>query len=184
VGTTYSTSNGGSYIFNGSSDYIDLGGDKLFKTTGGHTVENWFKLDAVVSGNLYNFIGASAYTYNSWFWCVYTSRLAIWNLDPGAWYYGSTIIQPNTWYQAVMVTNNAGTGIQFYLNGVAEGGTHASYSFNPSYSGLKIGYIGRGNPAEARYFYGSMPITKVYNKALTAEEIFRNFCAMRGRFGI
>jgi hypothetical protein len=83
-----------------------------------------------------------------------------------------------------MVTNDAGTGIQFYLNGVAEGGTHASYSFNPSYSGLKIGYIGRGNPAEARYFYGSMPITKVYNKALTANEVKQNFQAHRSRFGI
>lgn len=184
VGTTYSTSNGGSYIFNGSSDYIDLRGDQVFKTTGGHTVENWFKLDAVVSGNLYNFIGASSVDYHSWYWTVYTSRLAIWNVSPGGWYYGSTTIQPSVWYQAVMVTDDAGTGIKFYLNGVAEGGTHASYSFNSSYSGLKIGYIGRGDAPNARYFYGSMPVTRVYDRALSASEVQQNFQALRGRFGI
>ena len=179
---TYTNNN--TFSFNGSSDYIDLGGDKVFKTTGGHTVENWFKLDAVVSGNLYNFIGASSINYHSWYWCVFQSKLAIWNVSPGYWYYGSTTIQPNTWYQAVMVTNDAGTGIQFYLNGVAEGGTHASYSFNSSYSGLKIGYIGRGDASNARYFYGSMPVTRVYDRALSATEVQQNFQALRGRYGI
>jgi hypothetical protein len=184
IGTTYSTSNGGSYVFNGSSDYIDLGGDRVFKTTGGHTVENWFKLDAVVSGNLYNFIGASEYTYHSWFWSVYQSKLAVWDRILGGWYYGGTTIQPGVWYQAVMVTSNSGTSIQFYLNGVNDGGTVSTNTFDASGSGLKIGYIGRGNAAEARYFYGSMPVTRVFNKALTADEVRQNFNTLRGRFGI
>ena len=174
----------GTFSFNGSSNFMSLSSDVVFKTTGGHTVENWFKLDAVVSGNLYNFIGASSIDYHSWYWCVFQSRLAIWNRDPGGWYYGSTDIQSNVWYQAVMVTNNAGTGIQFYLNGVAEGGTHASYSFNSSYSGLKIGFLGRGDAPNARYMYGLMPVTKVYNRALSAAEVQQNFNALRSRYGI
>lgn len=190
IGTNTITANSltynsdGSFTFNGSSNYLSLPSDVTFKSTGGHTVENWFKLDAVVAGNLYNFIGASVIDYHSWYWCVFQSKLAIWNRSPGAWYYGSTTIQPNTWYQAVMVTNDAGTGIQFYLNGVAEGGTHASYSFNSSYSGLKIGYLGRGDSANGRYLYGSMSVTKVYSRALTANEVRSNFQALRGRYGI
>ena len=179
---TYASNN--TFSFNGSSNFMSLSSDVVFKTTGGHTVENWFKLDAVVSGNLYNFIGASSIDYHSWYWCVFQSRLAIWNVSPGGWYYGSTDIQSNVWYQAVMVTNNAGTGIQFYLNGVAEGGTHASYSFNSSYSGLKIGFLGRGDAPNARYMYGLMPVTKVYNRALTAAEVKQNFNALRSRYGI
>jgi len=172
------------FQFNGSSDYISLPSDITFKTTGGHTVENWFKLDVVNSGSLYNFIGASSIDYHSWYWCVYQSTLAIWNRTPGAWFYGSTTIQPNTWYQAVMVTNPAGTGIQFYLNGKAEGGTHASYSFNASQSGLKIGWFGRGDSPNGRYFDGLMPVSRVYNRALTASEVLQNFNALRGRYGI
>lgn len=182
---SYSNDNNNSFSFNGSSNYISLsGGDITFKSTGGHTVENWFKLDAVVSGNLYNFIGASSINYHSWYWCVYTSRLAIWNVSPGGWYFGSTTIQPNVWYQAVMVTNTLGTGIQFYLNGVAEGGTHASYAFNSAQSGLQIGYLGRGDAPNARYMYGSMPITIVYNRALSATEVLQNFNARRSRYNI
>ena len=180
---TYASNN--TFSFNGSSNYISLSGsDITFKSTGGHTAEHWFKLDAVVSGNLYNFIGASTIDYHSWYWCVYTSRLAIWDKIVGGWYYGSTTIQPNTWYQAVMVTNDAGTGIQFYLNGVAEGGSHASNSFSSAGSGLKIGYLGRGDSPNGRYMYGSMPVTKVYNRALLAAEVKQNFNALRTRYGL
>ena len=172
------------YIFNGSSNYIDLGSDVIFKTSGGWSVSSWFNLTQVNSGNLYNFIGASAITYNSWFWTVYQSNLALWNMSPGAWYYGSTTILANTWYNAVLVCSYDGTRYQMYLNGIAEGGTHATYTWNADYSGLKIGYIGRGDASNGRYFYGKYPNFQVYNKELTAAEVLQNFNATRKTYGI
>ena len=172
------------YIFNGSSNYIDLGSDVIFKTSGGWSVSSWFNLTQVNSGNLYNFIGASAITYNSWYWTVYQSKLALYNLSPGAWYYGSTTILANTWYNAVLVCSYDGTRYQMYLNGIAEGGTHATYTWNADYSGLKIGYIGRGDSSNGRYFYGKYPNFQVYNKELTAAEVLQNFNATRTTYGI
>ena len=172
------------YIFNGSSNYIDLGSDVIFKTSGGWSVSSWFNLTQVNSGNLYNFIGASAITYNSWYWTVYQSKLALYNLSPGAWYYGSTTILANTWYNAVLVCSYDGTRYQMYLNGIAEGGTHATYTWNADYSGLKIGYIGRGDSSNGRYFYGKYPNFQVYNKELTAAEVLQNFNATRKTYGI
>ena len=172
------------YIFNGSSNYIDLGSDVIFKTSGGWSVSSWFNLTQVNSGNLYNFIGASAITYNSWYWTVYQSNLALWNMSPGGWYYGSTTILANTWYNAVLVCSYDGTRYQMYLNGIAEGGTHATYTWNANYSGLKIGYIGRGDSSNGRYFYGKYPNFQVYNKELTAAEVLQNFNATRATYGI
>jgi len=172
------------YIFNGSSNYIDLGSDVIFKTSGGWSVSSWFNLTQVNSGNLYNFIGASAITYNSWFWTVYQSNLALWNMSPGAWYYGSTTILANTWYNAVLVCSYDGTRYQMYLNGIAEGGTHATYTWNADYSGLKIGYVGRGDSSNGRYFYGKYPNFQVYNKELTAAEVLQNFNATRTTYGL
>ena len=172
------------YIFNGSSNYIDLGSDVIFKTSGGWSVSSWFNLTQVNSGNLYNFIGASAITYNSWFWTVYQSNLALWNMSPGGWYYGSTTILANTWYNAVLVCSYDGTRYQMYLNGIAEGGTHATYTWNADYSGLKIGYIGRGDSSNGRYFYGKYPNFQVYNKELTAAEVLQNFNATRTTYGL
>jgi hypothetical protein len=71
-----------------------------------------------------------------------------------------------------------------YLNGVAEGGDHTTYSWNASYSGLRVRYIGRGNSTNTRRLNGMVPSTKIYNRALTADEIAQNFNALRGRYGI
>jgi hypothetical protein len=176
--------NSSGYYFNGSSNYIDLGSDVTFKTSGGWSVSSWFNLTQVNSDNLYNFIGASAITYNSWYWTVYQSNLALWNMSPGGWYYGSTTIQANTWYNAVLVCSYDGTKYQMYLNGVAEGGTHTSYTWNSDYSGLKVGYIGRGDSSNGRYFYGAYPDFKIYRKELTAAEVLQNFNATRKTYGI
>jgi len=182
--TTVSSFDSSGYYFNGSSDYIDLGSDITFKSSGGWSVSSWFNLTQVVSGNLYNFIGASAITYNSWYWTVYQSKLALWNMSPGGWYYGSTTIQANTWYNAVLVCSYDGTKYQMYLNGIAEGGTHTTYTWNADYSGLKIGYVGRGDSGNGRYFYGKYPNFQVYNRALTSEEVLQNFNATRTTYGI
>lgn len=172
-----------SFNFNGSSNYLS-NSSSLIKSGGGWTVENWFKLDVVNSGSLYNFIGDAAITYNSWYWTVYQSKLALWNRSPGIWKYGSTTIQPNTWYCAAIVCNDAGTGYQFYLNGIAEGGDHVSYAWNASYASLQMGYIGRGDASNGRYFDGRLPNMKVYNRALTAAEIKQNFDSVRPRYGL
>ena len=170
-------------MFDGTDDYLSTS-QNIIKTTGGWTVETWFKLDAVNSGSLYNFIGDTNITYNSWYWTVFQSKLALWNRSPGTWRYGSTIIQPNTWYCASIVSDDSGTQYQFYLNGIAEGGDHTTYSWAADYAGLQMGYIGRGSSVHGRYFYGQLPSMKVYNRALTVQEIQQNFEATRSRYGV
>ena len=49
-------------------------------------------------------------------------------------------------------------------------------------TGPKVG-IGVGSQTEG-YFNGRIPITKIYNRALTAKEIKANFNAIKGRFNI
>lgn len=182
VNMTYN--NNDEYTFNGSSSYIDFGSNKTIKSHGGWTVETWAYFDTMTSGNLYNFIGADGYTYNSWFWSVYTNRLAIWNLTPGAWYYGSTTLSAGQWYHCTLVCSGDGTSYTMYLNGVPETGTAASYSFNPSQAGLIVRYIGRGDAANARYHAGRYGSTKIYNRPLFASEVSQNFQAHRRRYGL
>ena len=188
-GVLYSSANGGSIVFDGTDDYVDLGSDKVFKTTGGWTVESWVNYDVIPTTynnttSPANFIGSETVTHNSWFWSVLESKLSLWNISPGVWKHGSTILQAYTWYNAVLVCYNSGTSYQMYLNGIAEGGDHTAYSWNASYSGLNIRYIGRGNSANVRLVDGKIPITKVYDRALSAAEISQNFNALRGRYGL
>ena len=183
-GVGYNSGNLGSLSFDGVNDYVDLGSEKTLKSSGGWTVSSWINLSQVNSGSLYNFIGSTDIVHNSWYWTVYQSKLALWNRSPGGWYYGSTTMQPNVWYNCVLVCSDSGTSYQMYLNGFAEGGTHTTYTWNGSYAGLIVRYIGRGNSTYGRYFYGKYPQVSIYNRALTAQEIQQNYNATKGRFGL
>jgi hypothetical protein len=187
--TNVSFDNNAQIGFDGTNDYIDLGSDITIKSSGGWSVESVVYYDSVAGGynnvtSPANFIGSDSITYNSWYWSVLNSKLALWNRSPGVWKYGSTTIQPDTWYHAVLVSYDSGTSYQMYLNGVAEGGDHTTYSWNASYSGLKVRYIGRGNQSNTRLVNGNIPITKLYNKALTAAEVKANFNNYKTRFNI
>lgn len=174
----------GTFSFNGSSNYLSFPSDTLFKSGGGWTVETNFKLSAVVAGSLYNFIGAGNILYNSWYWTVYQSKLALWDRTLSVWKYGSTVIQANTWYRASIVCNDAGTSYQFYLNGVAEGGDHVGFAWTAAMSSLSIGHIGRADSGNGRYFGGTLASTQIYNRALSAAEVAQNFQALRGRYSL
>ena len=184
--------------FDGTNDYIGVShtgfsenqADVTYKGNGGNwTVESMVKYDAVPASynnntSPGNFIGSAGISYNSWYWSVLSSKLAIWNISPGIWKYGSTTLQADTWYHAVLVCEAGGTTYKMYLNGVEEGGTHSGYAFNASYSGLKVGWIGRGNSSNPRVVNGKIPITRIYDKAFTASEVKQNFEALRKRFNI
>jgi hypothetical protein len=179
----------GQITFDGTDDFITLGSDVNFKTTGGWTVESVVYYNSV-AGNYNNvtspanFIGSEDINYNSWYWSVLENKLALWNISPGYWRYGSTTLQPNTWYHVALVSFDGGGKYQFYLNGVAEGGDHVSEVWNSSYSGLRIRYIGKGNNANTRLVNGKIPITKVYDRALTSSEILNNYTEYRKRFDL
>ena len=179
----------GQPTFDGTDDDIDLGSDITFKTSGGWSVVSVAKFNSVAGSynnvtSPANFIGADSISYCSWYWSVLSGKLALWNISPGTWRYGSTTLQQDTWYHVTLVSSDDGTKYQMYLNGVAEGGDHTTYNFNPSYSGLKIRYIGRGNTGNRRLVNGNIPITKVYDRALTPEEVKQNYNAYKTRFDI
>lgn len=188
VANTTPTSDGG-FEFDGTDDRIDFGSDVEFKSSGGWTVESWVKYDSVPGSynnttSPGNFIGSEAITHNSWYWSVLDGKLSLWNKSPGIWRQGSTTLQANTWYQAVLVSNSNGTSYQMYLNGAAEGGNHTTYSWNSSYSGLKVRYIGQGNTSNVRRVNGKIYATRIYDRALTANEVKQNFEAERHQYGI
>ena len=71
-----------------------------------------------------------------------------------------------------------------YLNGIAEGGDHTTYSWNSSYAGLKIRYVGRGNSGNPRRINGQIGYFKVTTEAMSNEEVYNSFNSIRRRFGL
>tara|TARA_B100000427_G_scaffold329071_1_gene343950 strand:- start:4891 stop:5598 length:708 start_codon:yes stop_codon:yes gene_type:complete len=186
----FSTTNSGIFTLDGTDDYSTLGSDVELKDEGGWTMEHWVNPDTVDgNSNLFNFAGHASPTTVGWYFCIRgaSSKLSIWNKDPGVWKDGSTTLVVGTWYQVVCVSENtSGTGYQFYVNGSAETGDHATYSFNGAgdYKKLLLQWIGRADSTNGRYFDGKFALSRFYTKALSASEVKQNYDANRGRFGL
>lgn len=173
------------FKFNGSNSYLDLGADvEISPDNQGWTTEYWFKTDN--AGKLQHFSSANTDEFNANWLAIYNSKLAVWNRSPGYWRYGDTILQSNTWYQAVFIFDAGGTNMRFYINGKREGGDHVNNVWSPEYSSLVYRYVGtyHYNGSKSRWFEGEISKVKVYDRALTANEVNQNFNAIRSRYGI
>ena len=184
-GTQYSLDGVKSSIyFDGTDDYVDLESDiTISPNNQGWTAEYVFKTDS--ASTLQHFNSAEADDFNANWLALLSSKLAVWDHGQSTWRYGSTQFSSGTWYHIAFV-QESGTSMQFYVNGVAEGGDHTSFSWSSNYSALKTRYIGRYeyNGGYGRYFNGRIPIAKMYNRPLSATEVEQNFKAYKNRFDI
>ena len=59
-----------------------------------------------------------------------------------------------------------------------------SISTIPSTSPDTYGRFGLGHSNADSYYNGKMPVAQIYNRQLSDSEVFQNFNAMRGRYGV
>ena len=169
--------------FDGTDDYIDLGTDiKIADTNQGWTAEYVFNTDS--ASTLQHFNGCEEDVHNAGWLALLNSKMAVWDRTAAVWKYGDTAFASDTWYHVAFV-QESGTSMQFYVNGVAEGGDHASFSWTADVSAFFARYIGKYEyGGYSRYWNGHIPITRLYSKPLTAAEIKQNYNALKKRFDI
>ena len=170
--------------FDGTDDYIDLGSDVAISPINqGWTAEYVFNSDD--ASVLQHFNGAEEDTHNANWLALYQSYLQVWDHGASVWKKGSTVFSDNTWYHIAFVQEN-GTSMQFYVNSVAEGGDHASFSWTASRSALNCRYVGmyEHSGGYSRRFNGHIPIARLYDAPLTAAQIKQNYNAYKKRFNI
>ena len=183
-GIGYNSSNRGSLVFDGINDYADFFAPNLGTTT---TVEMWCKIGTGY-GSAKMFFGWNRY-------CVFTTSGHIGYNTGNSDCYGVDVSDitalgvVNNWAQYIfeMRSDVSYTNNKIYINSilqnlankavVLEGSIHRNFnSGNGRISGwrLNAGYYMPMNCASFR----------VYNRALSADEIKQNFEATRSRFGI
>ena len=128
------------------------------------------------------FFGSDSVADNNWYWAVLSSKLALWNISPGYWRYGSTTLQAGRWYHIAIKCYQSGARYQMYLNGEPEGGDHQANIWTQDRSGLRVKTIGAGNSSNRRTLNGRQPITKIYTRALSDAEIKSNYEQYKSRF--
>jgi len=188
-GPTFSSDNGGGIVFDGSNDHVAANdSDLLSFTNAKFSLEVYFKY--VNKTNRYNTLagkrdyGATQREYNFFVdeaVSTPTVQFIISSNLTANWTYVITpAIQKNRWYHAV-ATSNAGVG-RVYLDGQLSAGN--AYMNSVTTNGNSPFSIGNsynsGSPTQ--FLNGSISLTRVYNRALSAKEILQNYEATKGRY--
>lgn len=96
--------------------------------------------------------------------------------------YANYVYQLNVWYNLVGVWSS-GNRVDMYTNGVLSNGTRYGSVSNSVINGNTNMFVG-ARAGTSYQFAGNISDVKLYNRALTAQEIQKNFEALRGRYGI
>lgn len=97
-------------------------------------------------------------------------------VGPYGWY-GDITLSNNTWYHVVGTFTNTGV-CSLYINGVLDKSvTQTSYPRGNITATIVIGEY-------AGYMSGNIDMAKIYNKALSADEVRLNFQSIRNKYGI
>ena len=184
---TYSSSNGGYINFTASAGHYGSA-TSFASVLSTYTVEVWHLFNGTSSGAAPVLFGEGRASYSNFMVGTtggITSPLKIqggfWN---GAWQQGTTnpgdYFQPaNGWYQ--FVNTYDGAEIKFYANNILRI-TKTPSDFTIGRSGLGLNIMRRQDVLN--YWGGGVSIIRVYDRALTAEEINTNYQAARTRHGL
>lgn len=184
-GPTFSSTNGGSIVFDGVNDYasvthtlstpITVSGfvryssqvvtKNTFFNTSPHNVLD-ISLNRIGGGETYVYIGNGSAWSGGLSGADGTFPSII----------SSQTTSVNTWYHVTFTST--GSGSTLYFNGTSVG----TSSFSPSGWGSSF-YLGNIVVA-SEYLQGNISNVQIYSRALSAAEVKQNFYALRGRFGI
>jgi hypothetical protein len=174
-GVSYSSNNLGILTFDGVDDRVNV--VNTIPPLSNLTIELFLRT-SVVDGTQNIFL-------DQFFSLRYEINSNKFNIHLGngsAWAYttllSTTTVVANTWYQTAWTWN--GSTAVMYVNGVAEN----SLSSGAASSTTGNITLGQHTPDTAYAWAGSMGSVKIYNTALTSDQVLQNFNATRGRFGI
>jgi hypothetical protein len=185
-GPTFTSSFGGSIVFDGVNDYVTLPTGFISSLTA-CTISCWFYY--VDNGNwtrVFDFgTGTTFYMFLTPKQPGGGIRFAITTGGNSA---GSeklldaptSVLTSNTWYNVVLNLN--GSVGNLYLNGNFI--VSNSIALTPNSLGSTTqNYIGKSQYADP-YFLGNFATMLIYNRVLTASEVLQNYNANKGRFGL
>ena len=183
-GPTYSSSNGGSVVFDGTNDFVSVTGSI---TTTEATFLSWINRNGTQvawSGLLFSrSTNVTGINFRS-----NTHEIGYhWNAEgaSGASTYdwASSLIIPDAQWCMVCVSVNSTAAIAYLCtsSGISSATNTLSHT-STTINTIRLAHDPA--PASSRYYKGNMSTSMLYNRALSAAEVRQNFNALRGRFGL
>lgn len=189
-GPTFSSTNKGSIVFDGTNDFVSFPAPSLTLST--CTMLVWIKRNgnqANWAAVLLDRLTAGTSTYAGILFrgdngATGTNQIIFaWNNLRVAAGQADLVLADNTWYMVAMSVYN-----DFYARFLVYGPSGIVSREVSTYIGPGYTFTGLQIAKESSYtdrnFKGNMAIAMIYNRALSDAEIQQNFNALRGRFGV
>lgn len=174
-GPTYTSSFGGSIVFDGVDDYIST---PITGTFSQITFDYWgFYDELTLNTRLRNESAFGDWTGNRIHWGTRWSVGMHWNVN-NSWIEVPTTNLRYGWNHFSLVWNNSTSQKLIYINNILSSsqGTNG----NVILGDFRIGVATTLNA----YYRGNISNFKVYNRALTSSEVLQNYNAVKSRFGL
>jgi hypothetical protein len=175
-GPTYSSANGGSIVFDGTNDFVQVSGSL---TVTAATFVAWIRRNG--NQGQYDGILFSRGTSTTGMDFHLSNQLGYtWNNTVSTYNWQSGLIVPDlTWCMvAVSVTSTSATAYLCQSSGITSATNIVSHT-STTLDDIKIAY----DDATIRYFAGNIAIAKLYDTALSAGQISQLFNEDKARFG-
>ena len=164
----------GQPTFDGTDDRITFSPSTGAGISQNFTVSAWVNCTNVAGSN--NIVSKNG----PYFMRIVSSRVRF-NVLTSSWLFqnGTTILSNNTWYNFHMIYD--GSTWKGYINGEQEFSTAKTGTIT-SNATLYVGYTLDGG--EQAGFNGQIPIVRIYDRALSADEVQQNYNAYKNRFNL
>jgi hypothetical protein len=191
-GPTFSSTNGGSIVFDGVDDIVNTSLDLGTNPIPSHTISVWFKTNSASGKKIIGIenvqSGQGTSLFDRHLYVGTDSKLYYAVYDVSSHFISSSAnVTNNVWKNATAICTGANS-ISLYVDGILNGSTTGN-----SYSGYSNSYIRIGGyrleaPTHPNslpgYFTGNISVIQIYNRALSASEILQNYNAQKSRFNL
>jgi hypothetical protein len=193
-GVGYNSGNGGSLVFDGVDDYVDLN-TTLSSIVSSTLPTTWSAWVNVISSTSNRIIIGSAWANGGVHMRLTGSSHApqdrirfLYFTDGGnGTGFDSSSTFTSGWYNFVATYNGNGlshSNFKFYVNGNVSLVTDPTFGTPTTIPTSQTFSVGRAGTENQAYYNSNIAQVSIYNRALTATEIQQNYNATRSRFGI
>jgi hypothetical protein len=192
-GPTYSSANGGSIVFDGVNNYVNITNQIQFERTDPFSLCIWIYPTLVSNNMLINneTIQTSPTPYRGYRLSIATTGVIAFSLRNTINTNQASILTlssltANNWYNIVATYDGSSntSGMKIYINGIPQSFTIENNNLTNTTISNQTTWIGLRRPTTTGPFVGRIPQASIYNRTLSASEVSQNFNATRARFGI
>ena len=169
-----------SFQFDGTNQYIEFGQVPSLQFTGDFTATCWFKKDT--SQSFKGLFGNANYRNGGFHVALFSNNFYFTinnsTTEQGTGFSSSHVLDDNQWYYGVGTFSNG--VMTTYVDGEVTN-SRSSVTMTENSSAFRVGTSPQGG---WNYLDGNIAIASVYNRALSAQEVQRNYQALKSRFGL